>query len=338
MHTHAKAENKLCGVERLWCRSSEATFACVHLHLPYEHTQVGWVTLASSLLPLLLVCLLVPTVPDSGGRSALVLALGFLLVLTALFSTLSVRVDEQELRLHFGLGLVRRHFALCDIVAFREVTNPWQYGWGIRRYPGGVLYNVSGLAAIEFALRDGRRVRIGTDDPSTLFLALESQLGASRPMPEVSYARAGARLRRRLVIGLLVVALTMIGILMHVQAKPPVVTVTEDSITVENLFYGQQVAWADLQRAELMPSLPCILARTNGYAANGTIRGWFVLRDYGRAKLFVETSHPPFVALHVQDGLVIFNFSDPQMTLREYQSINQELGRRATALTAGHLH
>jgi hypothetical protein len=40
-----------------------------------------------------------------------------------------------------------------------------------------VLWNVSGLDAIEFDLRSGRRFRLGTDEPEALARALETVLG-----------------------------------------------------------------------------------------------------------------------------------------------------------------
>ena len=54
----------------------------------------------------------------------------------------------------------------------RAVRNKWIYGWGIRRLPGGWMYNVWGLDAIELDLVSGKRFRIGTDDPDGLLAAI----------------------------------------------------------------------------------------------------------------------------------------------------------------------
>jgi hypothetical protein len=299
----------------------------MHLRLPYRHTQIGWVTLVSTLLPLLPLPLLLHLTPDMGVRFALRLAIGALLLFAALFATLSVRVDMTDVRLRFGIGLVQRRFAVADIIAFQEVTNRWSYGWGIRWYPGGTLYNVSGLSAVELCLADGSRVRIGTDDPSTLFLALESLLGAPRPLSEYPLPYIDNRRRRLRFLALGFVGLLGLSLpaLMHFQAKPPIVRVTSDSIVVDNLFYGQSYPWSEVQDITLLRALPRILARTNGYSANGTLRGWFSFAGLGHGKLFVELSHPPYVAIRLREGFVVLNFANEQATEQLYQLLRQRL-------------
>jgi hypothetical protein len=49
-------------------------------------------------------------------------------------------------------------------------------GWGIRITTRGMLYNVSGRDAVEIRLDDGRRFRLGTDDPNGLVAALSGRL------------------------------------------------------------------------------------------------------------------------------------------------------------------
>jgi len=65
------------------------------------------------------------------------------------------------------------------------VRNRWWYGWGIRWTPRGWLYNVSGLAAVELTLTDGRRLRIGIDEPERLCEAIaQARMAAQAASPE----------------------------------------------------------------------------------------------------------------------------------------------------------
>jgi hypothetical protein len=57
---------------------------------------------------------------------------------------------------------------LGDITDIRQVRNKWYYGWGIRKIPGGWMYNVWGLDAVELELQSGKKFRIGTDEPTEL--------------------------------------------------------------------------------------------------------------------------------------------------------------------------
>lgn len=294
----------------------------------YEHTQIGWIVLAASLLPALA---LVPLafVP---GASALVITVLILVVLTAaLFGSLTVRVDENYVSWRFGIGLLRHKLDLGLVHAFGMVENPWYYGWGIRWYPGGKLYNVSGNAAVELVLRDGGRVRVGTDEPQALCEALRARLGD--PLPLDSLPSLARKNRRKALILVLLVVATLVGglvALMSVQARPAEVTVTADAVRIQSLFYGTTLVAGELRRIELVTQLPRIRMRTNGYTNAGTLRGWFHLDQLGKGRLFVEMSSPPFVLIHLDDGFVAVNFSDPSRTLQLFG----DLGRSFPGMTA----
>jgi hypothetical protein len=92
------------------------------------------------------------------------------------FSRLTVEVDDQALDLKFGMGVIRKRFLLKDVEASRAVKNPWYYSWGIHVIPGGWIFNVSGLEAVELQMKNGRRYRIGTDDVEGLANAVKARL------------------------------------------------------------------------------------------------------------------------------------------------------------------
>jgi hypothetical protein len=96
-----------------------------------------------------------------------------LLLLVLLFSSaLTVSVSTELIECRFGPGLVRRRIHPGRVKAAQTVRNKWYYGWGIRLIPQGWLWNVAGLDAVEPTLIDGKRFRIGTDEPQTLLDAI----------------------------------------------------------------------------------------------------------------------------------------------------------------------
>lgn len=145
--------------------------------MTYKHTQTGWITLAAcGGIVLLFQFLPVPHAPRE------VLLLVFLIVALAvatLMGTLTVEVNSSLVRLRFGVGLIRKNFRLDEIASCQPVRNKWWWGWGIRLYPGGWLYNVSGLDAVELVLKNGKRFRIGTDEPRRLTDAIQARLALS---------------------------------------------------------------------------------------------------------------------------------------------------------------
>jgi hypothetical protein len=147
--------------------------------LPYRHTQAGTLVLAALAVPVAVIAIvsaLVGLEPVSLAVAVILLACAFL------FGSLGVEVAGAELRLWFGVGLIRRRFPVAEIRRATRVRNRWWWGWGIRRLPRGWLYNVSGLEAVELEMADGRVHRVGTDRPEELLTALAAagvSLGAT---------------------------------------------------------------------------------------------------------------------------------------------------------------
>jgi hypothetical protein len=111
------------------------------------------------------------TVPRSVVAMAAVFMV-FILAVAAHFSRMKVTVTSDTISAAFGSGWPRRTIYRSAIVSHTPVRNRWWYGWGLRWIPGGMLWNVWGLDAVELVLDDGRRFRIGTDDPEGLDAAL----------------------------------------------------------------------------------------------------------------------------------------------------------------------
>ena len=140
----------------------------------YSHTQLGWVVLLSvfaAIIAILLIAFFTKELPV-GAFVVLI----FLVLALASFATLTVRVDRNRLRISFGLGLVEKSFPLGEVASSRIVTNRWYYGWGVRIIPGGWLFNVSGLRAVEIQMKNGKMYRIGSDEPEKLESFLKEKL------------------------------------------------------------------------------------------------------------------------------------------------------------------
>ena len=104
----------------------------------------------------------------TGGAAAAIAICAFL------FYALTVEVDRNEVVAAFGPGVIRKRWRIDDIEEVKRVRNPWYYGWGIRLTPHGWMFNVSGLEAVEMHLKNGKKFRIGTDDPQGLTEAIRN--------------------------------------------------------------------------------------------------------------------------------------------------------------------
>jgi hypothetical protein len=144
----------------------------------YRHTQIAW-TLIVLVVAVVLAEFTIVTFSGPQGTLSLALSgavVAVAAVMLALFSTLTVAVDDRAVRLWFGFGSLRREVVLADVRAVRRVRNHWYAGWGVRVIPNGRLYNVGGLDSVELEMDDGRVVRVGTDQPDALLAAVQAAL------------------------------------------------------------------------------------------------------------------------------------------------------------------
>ncbi len=147
----------------------------------YKHTQIGYLMLVVLLAVLVLFAWMQitaraePPSVDSGTNFAITAIMALILFILASFTTLSVSIDENYLRIKFGYGVFRKKFAASEIVSATQVKNHWYYGWGIRLWfwPRMWIFNVSGFDAIEIQMKNGKIYRIGTDEPEKLETAIK---------------------------------------------------------------------------------------------------------------------------------------------------------------------
>jgi len=139
----------------------------------YRHMQIGWVLLLALAAGAGVVLFATGKTGWSGAASAV---LTLLIVVAMLFCTLTVRIGDGEVECRFGPGLIRKHIPIAAIRGTRTVRTHWYQGWGIRLTSDGWLFNVSGLDAVELELADGKRLRIGTDEPQALAAAIRARL------------------------------------------------------------------------------------------------------------------------------------------------------------------
>ena len=137
---------------------------------PYRHTQYGWANMA-----LAAIILGVLTAVLGAGSAAPAALLVVAVTALLLFSFLTVTVDATHVSARLGIGLIKRRIPLGEITSVTPVRNHWWHGWGVRVIPGGIMYSVYGLSAVELALTNGSRFRIGTDEPDALTRAINQR-------------------------------------------------------------------------------------------------------------------------------------------------------------------
>jgi hypothetical protein len=158
----------------------------------YEHTQKGnpwfyWgipVIVICPFLAVMIVMKISEYKPESVAEGGLLggLALAFYITIpvaiwAGLFmSRLKVWIDAEFVRVRFGCGTWWKKFPLNKIQSAAPVRNDWSMGWGIHYVGNGWLYNIAGMEAVELTFKNGKKARIGTDEPEKLAAAIQAVL------------------------------------------------------------------------------------------------------------------------------------------------------------------
>jgi len=140
----------------------------------YQHTQRSRILLIIIIFVLLFMLFLMYRFGFHRIGTVVFILMVFALYL---FNSLVVKVNSDKIHVAFGSGLIRKNIPFTSIKSAEKVRNKWYYGFGIRLIPGGQMYNVAGLDAIELKLTNGRVFRIGTDEPDKLLEIIQTQIG-----------------------------------------------------------------------------------------------------------------------------------------------------------------
>lgn len=143
----------------------------------YQHTQKGgfWFYFAIVVFSLVYVVLIAGAVNrpiEDIDRFAFAVIPIFGVYIIIMMSGLTVTIDAHSVRIRFGPGVFWKTYSLTDISECRPVRSGWWWGYGVRWYIRGWLYNIAGMDAVEVFFKSGKQIRIGTDDAEQLAAAI----------------------------------------------------------------------------------------------------------------------------------------------------------------------
>jgi hypothetical protein len=148
----------------------------------YKKSQLGWLLIAfvSATLLFLFLAYLgqwgdnpIPLVP-------FLLLAALFVVIYLLFYKLTIEIRGSELRIIYGIGIIKIVLKIDELISVEEIITPWWYGLGIRITPKGMLYNIQGLKAVrlEYVSKGNvKSVMVGTAEPEKLARVLKESFG-----------------------------------------------------------------------------------------------------------------------------------------------------------------
>ena len=289
-----------------------------------EFSQFGTfsVIMAASIIAFLLAMLLIMGRNNAAPAAILIPVAIIMATMLLIFYKLTITVDDTWVSFRLGIGLVRKKYRISDIKSCKPVRNAAMYGIGIRKIPGGWLYNVSGLGAIELEFRNSSSiVRIGTDKPELVAQTINNLLvtdnyydsGTSAPKSSAGYA---------FIIIMLFFAVAIPLFIILAGNREQAVVTSADAVNINGM-YGLTIKMQDIISADTITHMPGIKRRTNGYAFADRLKGNFTLEDGSRVKLFIKQGIPPYLVIRTSDLTVYINSDNPAGTRRLFEEIRK---------------
>jgi hypothetical protein len=235
-----------------------------------------------------------------------------------IFYKLTISIDNNYLSFCLGVGLIKRKYRLEDIAECKAVVNSPLLGIGIKKIPGGWLYNVSGLKAIELTFKNtGSKVRIGTNEPAKIAGSINKLIGSEKYESSTDSESRSGFLSSFMIIS---VALLIPLFIIFAGSRDTSIITNNEAISIKGM-YGLTIKYSDILQADTLSNLPVIKMRTNGFAFGKSLKGNFTLTDGTRVKLFIKQGVPPYMHIKTKDLSLYFNFRDKAGTIKLFHQI-----------------
>jgi len=133
----------------------------------YKQIEINY----SLIIILLVISAFIILSPELAGLKIIILSIN--LLITLLFFSLTIVIDEQTLRWYFGFGIISKRVELSQIADTSTYQTKWYQGIGIRMLSDGWLYNASVGNAVKITLTDGKNIYLGCKNVEALQKALK---------------------------------------------------------------------------------------------------------------------------------------------------------------------
>lgn len=138
-------------------------------NLKYQETQNAlWITIPMLVIIIFLILSYFYQWGDSPIPLSATITTSLIIVgIILLFFKLTLTIDDVNIKVSFGIGLIKKSIALKDInlQTTEELKTPWNFGIGMRVTKYGLLYNTKPGVAIKLNYKNSEKAfLVGTDN------------------------------------------------------------------------------------------------------------------------------------------------------------------------------
>lgn len=129
-----------------------------------------------------------------------------------------------------------------------------------------------------------------------------------------------------LAAGIIIIVAVMLVFMFTQGSKPSGVEIKDGQLSIGGLF-GATVPLSDIDSLQLTEIPPDIVTRTNGSGIGTDYKGEFLLIDDVKARLYIDSSKPPFIVFYVGETVFYINLDTSEQTESLYQQLTDEISK-----------
>jgi hypothetical protein len=128
-----------------------------------------------------------------------------------------------------------------------------------------------------------------------------------------------------LTAGIIIVVAIILVITFSKSSKPSSFDVKDGQLSISGAF-GTNVALDEIEGLQLTELPPEVKTRTNGSGLGTKLKGEFLLKDDIKARLYIDTSKPPFIAFTAGGTVFYIGLDTKEATEALYQQLVNDIG------------
>jgi len=156
--------------------------------------------------------------------------------------------------------------------------------------------------------------------PFSIFLIIKSQKYDGNTRNADGTMTTKAKLIAVGITVFLILVTIGVSVSLYYSYQASEITIEDGYIIIEG-FYGEDIPINEIDDLYIEETLPKITFKNNGSSIGNKKKGNFKLEGIGKAKLFVDTSKPPFIYIEWNEKLFIMNTDTRQETEALFEAI-----------------
>ena len=237
------------------------------------------------------------------------------------FHRLTISIDNTYVSFKLGIGLINKRYKIKNIKSCKPVSYSILRGFGIRIFPNGILYNVSGVKAIELQFYDRKKiVQIGTNQPEEITHQINSLIGGEK-ITSYLPTNQERKLQEFILAMILLLIIIFIGAIGAIRDN--VVDINNEELIIKGI-HGFSIPLSEINQVDTISSISWH-GRT-GYYFPHTIKAQVTQSNGKRMMVFLKTKYKPFIfiQLHGNKEPICLNFRDRQKTINLYNQLKKK--------------